>query len=195
MYRFQVKDPSFLPHIGCDVEFSLNKSELLALVGENGIGKSSLVQRFSQEMENVVLVEQRAPDYFFDRQLKKIKEIFLASVSSYEGRKTFARYWNNFNLDQKEDRYLSSLSGGEGQALKICLNLSIPKEIYLLDEPSQSLDKRSKDQLRLILSELLEAGKAVVVIEHDTSWLPRPLKVVKLESRNQNLVLGESWTI
>jgi ABC-type Mn2+/Zn2+ transport system ATPase subunit len=195
MYRFQVKDRTFLPHIGCDVEFLLNKGELLALVGENGIGKSTLVQRFSRENRNVSLVEQRAHDYFFDRSLKKVKEIFLSSISSEEARQSFEKYWKTFKLDKKENRLLSSLSGGEGQAVKLCLGLSIPKEVYFLDEPAQSLDKDSRDHLRQIIQELLQAGKALIVVEHDTSWLPSPLKVIKLESHEQTLVRGASWII
>ena len=195
MYRFQVKDPTFLPHTGCDVEFLIKHGELLALIGENGIGKSSLVQRIYNENHNISIVEQKTSDYFFDRSLKKVKQIYLSSIRSQEARKSFEKYWNTFNLDKKENRQLSSLSGGEDQALKLCLGLSVPKDVYFLDEPSQSLDKTSIENLQQIILELLQAGKSMIVIEHDTSWLPRPLKVTKLESRNQILVRGDSWTI
>lgn len=194
MHRFQVKDPAFLPHLSCEVDFSLNKGELLAFVGENGLGKTTLVQRFSKLL-NVSIVEQKASDYFFDRSLKKVKEIFLSSNLSEEAHRNFERYWRRFNLQSKEDRYLSSLSGGEGQALKICLAMSIPKDVYILDEPSLSLDVQAKEQLCLLITELLQGGKSFIVIEHDTSWLPKPVRVQRLESRDQTLVLGDSWTI
>jgi ABC-type Mn2+/Zn2+ transport system ATPase subunit len=195
MYRFQVKDPNFLPHIGCDVDFSVNKGELLALVGENGVGKTTLVQRFSRHSINVSLVEQKASDYFFDRKLKRVKDIFLISLTTDNSRKFFESNWKAFHLDKKENRFLSALSGGEGQALKLCFGLSIPKDLYILDEPSQFLDKNSKEHLKGIITLLLQEGKGVLVVEHDLSWLPTPVRVVKLDCGNGVLVLGDSWSI
>jgi energy-coupling factor transporter ATP-binding protein EcfA2 len=148
-----------------------------------------------KESSNVSLLEQKAPDYFFDRKLKKIKEIFLTSTSSVEVKKKFAHYWNRFYLHTKEERSLASLSGGEGQALKICLSLCVPKEIYILDEPSQYLDNGAKEKLRLLLEELIQEGKTLLVIEHDTTWLPKPMKIMKLVNHSDILVLGETWTI
>jgi Holliday junction DNA helicase RuvB len=51
MYRFSLSDPQFLPHLGCEVDFSLEKGELICLVGENGLGKTTLAAIIEHEMQ------------------------------------------------------------------------------------------------------------------------------------------------
>ena len=145
MYKFQLTDPYFLPHSGCDIELSLTPGELVMLVGENGIGKTTLVRRFWEEASvSMTLIEQKPLDVFYDRSLKKIKEVFLSSQEGNISGKFFLNLWKRFGLEQKENRLHSSLSGGEGQALKICLGLARESDLYLLDEPSQFLDQSMK---------------------------------------------------
>jgi translation initiation factor RLI1 len=101
--------------------------------------------------------------------------------------------WEKFGLDKKEDRLLSSLSGGEGQALKICLGLAPKTEIYSLDEPSQYLDDGMKMVLGHVIQELLLRKKSIFMVEHDLNWQKFSLKVVQLEINNRNLMRGKEW--
>jgi ABC-type multidrug transport system ATPase subunit len=194
MYKLKVNDPNFLPHVGCNVEFLINRGELLTLVGENGVGKTSLIQRFCRENRALVsLAEQKTADFFYDRTLGRIKDIFLKSYKSDINLKSFNQYWNSFKLHTKQDRFQSSLSGGEAQALKLCFALSINRDIYVLDEPSQYLDDYSKMELSNILNQLLSTGKAIVLIEHDTSWIQIPMSVSALEIEGGSLIKGRTW--
>lgn len=195
MYRFRIYDPDFLPHSGCDVEFSLHQGECLVIAGENGIGKSTLLRRLYLDNRSLSsLVEQKGMDFFFDRSLHKIKKIFLGSHEDIS-RDIFLKLWSTFKLDQKEDRYQSSLSGGESQALKLCLGLSVKRELYLLDEPSQFLDEASRMKLNDILEELLKNNKTLLLVEHDLSWVKFQARVMRLNIIEESLRKETEWSI
>lgn len=197
MKEIALIDPSFLPHCGCHIRLSLLSGSALVLVGENGIGKSTLLNRLGGMLPNQsrVVIEQRASEYFFDRKLKVIKEFFLSSQLPKMNHQSFLHLWEKFNLHLKEDRLLSELSGGESQALKLTLGLCKEADVYLLDEPSQFLDSERKQILIEYLSILLVRNKSLLIIEHNLDWLPKEVAVQKLVIQNAQLVLGDRWTI
>lgn len=194
MYNLKLSDLYFLPHIGCHIELSLKGAEVLTLVGENGLGKTSLVQRFySDHFGTSSIIEQRPSDLFYDRSLKNLKKIFLNSAGKKINIAMFNQCWASFGLNQKEDRMLSSLSGGEGQALKLCLGLSPEAKLYILDEPSQYLDEKMKQVLSTLIAELLLQQKSILMVEHDLSWQKFNMKVAQLKIVNQTLMKGDEW--
>jgi ABC-type multidrug transport system ATPase subunit len=193
MYRFRIADPQFLPHLKCDIDITVERGELLALTGENGLGKTTLLNRFRQESTlSMTLVEQRAMDFFYDRTLGTVKKIYMESLNN-SSREYFNFLWTTFGLDKKENRYQSSLSGGESQALKLCLSLCLESDICLLDEPSQFLDESARAKLSDVLSDLLEKQRAIILVEHDLSWLKFPVKGRQLEIKEGTLSKGRSW--
>ena len=172
MYDFKLSDPHFLPHAGIEVCLSLIPGELNVLSGENGIGKSTLLQKIvdGSSQYSVSLADQRPMDVFFNRKLKIFKDILLSGSGKL--RKEFLeKYWKLSGLSLKEDRFLSQLSGGEAQILKIISVCSADADIYLLDEPGQYLDPEKKILVNRLLEDLSTAGKSVLVVEHDAGWL------------------------
>ena len=88
MSTFHLHDLAFLPHHGCDISLQLKPQELLVLWGENGIGKSTLLQRLYFHLLasglSVSLVEQKPLEIFFDRTLKSVVDFFSqANFSSF----------------------------------------------------------------------------------------------------------------
>jgi ABC-type Mn2+/Zn2+ transport system ATPase subunit len=196
MYKFNVQDPFFLPHTGCDVEIALKKGDFTILVGENGVGKTTLLSRFFEQSRSISCLIQQPPlENFFDRKLKKIRQIYLSSILDEDSRNDFDKYWILFKLNNKEDRYLSSLSGGEGQALKLCLGLALKKEIVLLDEPSQFLDNSLKKTLSDVIENLIKEKITILLIEHDLSWINSKANVIELAIIERKLQEKKSWSI
>jgi energy-coupling factor transporter ATP-binding protein EcfA2 len=169
---------------------------LICFVGENGVGKTSLMEHlFINNQSLVSMIQQSSLNFFYDRQLYQIKDIFLKSQLKSVSLTRFEDYWKLFKLHEKENRLLSSLSGGESQSLKLCLGLSFLKDVYFLDEPSQFLDDFSKSKLSTLLKNLLDDSKSIVMIEHDLNWLKLPSIICPLEIKNNILSKGISWSI
>lgn len=194
MYEFSIRDPHFLPHCGCEIDIRAEKGDFITLVGENGVGKSTLASRIYRELPgNASFIQQQPIDVFYDRPLRIIKNIFLSSRKEIS-QDVFLKLWKSFNLENKEERFQSALSGGEGQALKLCLGLSIDKEVYILDEPSQFLDASSKEKLHEVLSDFSHLKKTIIMIEHDLTWVKGPMKVKELSIQANTLRERSSWT-
>src|SRR5690606_15189742 len=65
---------------------------------------------------------------------------------------------------------LRTLSGGEGQRIKLAKELSKATKkhtIYLLDEPSTGLHPRDVERLLVLLNKLVDAGNTVILVEHN----------------------------
>src|SRR5690606_17668362 len=114
--------------------------------------------------------EQGDLDFFYNRELKKIKEIFNSSQSEILFEE-LNELWDLFNLNEKLGRRQSSLSGGEGQLLKLSLGLAPQREIYFLDEPSQYLDDQMKEKLSGIINKKVNEGRSFFIVEHDLKWM------------------------
>lgn len=69
---------------------------------------------------------------------------------------------------------LTTLSGGEGQRLKLTkelLSASNKKTLYLLDEPTTGLHPVDVRQLLMILNRLVDAGNTVILVEHNSQLI------------------------
>lgn len=195
MFKFSVTDSSFLPHCGCEFLLQAEKGDFITLVGENGVGKSTLAERiYQQSPEKISYLQQRALDIFYDRRLGRIKEIFLSLRYADISARMFHKLWELFQLSQKENRLQSELSGGEGQALKLCLGLSVDRPLYILDEPSQFLDTRMRQILSNVLGDFISENKIIIMIEHDLNWIQAPMKVKELSIIDQVLKEKTTWT-
>ncbi|HNY30188.1 MAG TPA: excinuclease ABC subunit UvrA [Fibrobacteria bacterium] len=75
---------------------------------------------------------------------------------------------------------LSTLSGGEGQRLKLASELNREGNLYILDEPTTGLHLSDIEQLLAILHRLVDAGNSVVVIEHNVELLRQADHIVEL---------------
>jgi ABC-type Mn2+/Zn2+ transport system ATPase subunit len=199
MYKFELNDPSFLPHCGCSLSLTLTEGRGRVLKGANGLGKTTLMASLYEDYlkisDEVAYIEQKSLDFFYDRSLKDIKKIIFQSRPEIIDQSFFLKCWKAFGLIEKEDRFLSSLSGGEAQSLKLCCGLSKKASLYLLDEPTQSLDQDKKHILSSLLEELIEAQRLVMVIEHDLNWLSSSWSVQELILEKNLLQVGEPWII
>ncbi len=199
MYEIKLHDPHFLPHCGCSIELTLMRGEAVVISGPNGLGKTTFISRiyedFKRNSDEVAFIEQRVLDYFYDRKLSEIKSIIGSFKNDAIHFSTFQQLWSSLGLHLKEDRFLSSLSGGEAQCLKLCVGLAKKAELYLLDEPTQSLDNEKKLILASILEELRSHHKMIVVIEHDLKWMPKGWRVLPFLLADNVMSRGNEWII
>jgi ABC-type Mn2+/Zn2+ transport system ATPase subunit len=195
--KIELNNPVFLPHCGCQITLDLVPGQGLLLVGENGIGKSTLLFNVHKILgpEITAFLPQKELEFFSDRKLGTLKKIFLESQPPQLDIEIFQKLWSDFQLSSREDRNLSQLSGGEGQALKICLTLSKKAEYFLLDEPFQFLDKTRRDVLLKFIKELPHNSKTVVLIEHQFDLSDKNWQIGEITNDEGVLRLRQKWTI
>ena len=75
---------------------------------------------------------------------------------------------------------LDTLSGGERQRLKLAIEMSTETEVYVLDEPTTGLHMQDVENLVALLDRLVEAGRTVIVIEHNLDVVARADWVIDL---------------
>jgi ATP-binding cassette subfamily E protein 1 len=162
-------------------EFSLTveggtiyKSEVLGVVGPNGIGKSTLAKMFAGslvpdegDLEFRLDIAYK-PQYIDIDQPMRV-DAFLASVTDDFG----TSYWDTevaqpLQLNRLLEQQLTDLSGGERQRVAIAATLSEDADLYVLDEPSAHLDVEQRVQATSAIRRYAENHDAtVLVIDHD----------------------------
>ena len=164
-----------------DGEFALEvdpgtiyESEVLGVVGPNGIGKSTLAKLFTGALEpdegelDFRLDISYKPQYIeIDRPMRV--DAFLSSITSDVG----TSYWNTeiakpLQLERIMERNLDDLSGGERQRVAIAAALSEDADLYVMDEPSAHLDVEQRVQATTAIRRYAENhDETVLVIDHD----------------------------
>ncbi|MGW2092173.1 ABC transporter ATP-binding protein [Promicromonospora sukumoe] len=185
---------------GLDVE--LRAGERVALVGSNGAGKSTLLSVLSGlaiPQEGTVVVDGRDTRAVSAADLagtvcylvQRPEEMFLqdsvrADVAMYpRGRalpdadELVERVLDRTALTALADRDGRLLSGGQQRRATIAIGLAMRPRLLLLDEPTSSLDLRSRDDVIAMLASLAEHIRCSVIATHDmhlvAEWATRVL--------------------
>ncbi len=139
-----------------DFSFSLNKGDKFAIIGEEGNGKSTLLQAiYKQKLLNYAEVSGNIDKgnevlAYFSQQIEEDKLNlstfdYLHSFLPFENfnYKLYYQLLSEMDIDESlisTDINVSQLSGGEKVRLRLLSNLMIEPTILLLDEPSNDLD-------------------------------------------------------
>jgi len=164
-----------------DGEFSLNvdagtirESEVLGVVGPNGIGKSTFAKLLAGRLEPTEGSVDSDLDIAYKPQYIEIDQpmrvdAFLSSITDDFG----SSYWNTeiaqpLQLNAVMEQQLTDLSGGERQRVAIAACLSKDADLYLLDEPSAHLDVEQRVLATAAIRRYAENHDATaLVIDHD----------------------------
>ncbi|MFD1587730.1 ribosome biogenesis/translation initiation ATPase RLI [Halorientalis brevis] len=152
----------------------IHESEVLGVVGPNGIGKSTFAQLLAGKLEpdegeiNSRLEISYKPQYIDIDQHMRV-DAFLRSITDDFG----TSYWNTeiaqpLQLERVMEQNLTDLSGGERQRVAIAACLSKDADLYLLDEPSAHLDVEQRVMATSAIRRYAENHDATaLVIDHD----------------------------
>jgi len=161
-----------------NVELDLRYQDRVALVGKNGIGKSTLFKLIlgtQDPMEghlklgSKVQVGYLAQDIEFEDPSRTVLALFNAETGYNEGpcRNKLARF-----LFIGDDVYktVSTLSGGEKVRLKLCLMMEQGINLLIMDEPTNHVDIPSREMLESAL-EIFDG--TIFFISHDRYLINR----------------------
>mgnify|MGYP000104481265 FL=1 len=173
-----------------NVNFYLQKGKIHGLLGENGAGKSSLMNILSgiyqPEKGSIFInnVKQKSldPESASELGIGMVHQEFrliesfsiednltLSKSNIYQNnfKEAYEKYSEIFSLSVKPDKTISQLSVGEKQKIEIMKLIFKDSKIMLLDEPTAVLTPQETDQLRISLGTLSEEDeKTIVLISH-----------------------------
>lgn len=214
MNVLEIKDLSFtypgaatptLNHVDLNIE----KGDFIAIVGNNGCGKSTLckvmnglIPHFiSGEFCGTVLANgvdtktveigdlAKIVGYVYQDFENQIVRPTVLDDASYacmnyamlDYLERGRRALKNCGLEGKDDEYIWQLSGGQTHLLALAGAVSLEPEVLILDEPIAQLDPRHADLIYGILKDLNERlGITIIVIEHHTEYIADYCKHVVL---------------
>jgi simple sugar transport system ATP-binding protein len=173
-----------------NVNFYLRKGKIHGLLGENGAGKSSLMNILSgiyqPEKGSIFInnVKQKSldPESASELGIGMVHQEFrliesfsiednltLSKSNIYQNnfKEAYEKYSEIFSLSVKPEKTISQLSVGEKQKIEIMKLIFKDSKIMLLDEPTAVLTPQETDQLRISLGTLSEEDeKTIVLISH-----------------------------
>lgn len=176
-----------------DVSIEVGAGEVVALLGRNGVGKSTLM-RFATgliraEAGSVEIDGQAAPSapakrarlglgyvpqgrFVFPRMSVTENIAVAAAANGYSAKETVAAMLADFPLLRpKADDLAGGLSGGQQQVLALARALATRPKILLLDEPTEGVQPSIIDEMAGILKRInQEQGIAILVAEQNLDF-------------------------
>ena len=176
-----------------DVDLDLRAGEVVALMGRNGSGKSSLLWALQgsgprhagtvsvgagvdprelpahEARRHVGLVPQTPSDLLYLDTVAA--ECEQADRESEVAAGTCRGLLDRLVPGIPGDRHPRDLSEGQRLALVLAIQLAAAPSVVLLDEPTRGLDYPGKRHLRALLRELAAKGRSVVLATHDVEFV------------------------
>lgn len=171
-----------------DLNVIVNSGDKLAIIGEEGTGKSTLLKAIlsPQLMTNYCILEGKIDNHFpkigyLPQALSQKQEKMTVSEFLYDNLDYVSFDFNAFyqmaarlDLDiqflENRNQSLKSLSGGEKLKLQLAKLVGETNDLLLLDEPSSDLDAQAINTLQAFIQ---SSDKTIIFISHDEALLEK----------------------
>ena len=192
-----------------DISLQIEQGDFLAVVGNNGCGKSTLCKVLNgliphfitgtfegkvtvgglDTLESEVAeLAQKVGYVYQDFENQIVRPTVLDDASYACLNYAFPDYLargrtalRQCGLEGREEEYVWQLSGGQTHLLALAGAVSLQPDILILDEPIAQLDPMHADRIYEVLRDLNEHhGKTIIVIEHHTEYIADYCKHVML---------------
>jgi len=178
-----------------DINFRLERGQVLAVIGPSGAGKSTLLRlldRLDEPTSGQILLQGTDFRELEPAQLRRRIGMVMQRPYLFPGTVAaniaYGPAQHGMTLENKQvealleqvgmggyaDRDVATLSGGEAQRISIARALANEPEVLLLDEPTSSLDEVAKGGVERLLATLVRERHATCVwVTHDTTQARR----------------------
>lgn len=143
---------------------TLDHGECLLIYGDNGVGKSSLLNHLFENFSDIAICPQPPMEVLVD--IEVIGFIQQLKQSAQIDDRHFTKVVQMLNLESLYAKRLSFLSGGERQLVKIFSTLIFDKSIYFFDEPLLNLDLKNTKKFISVIEQLKHMSKKIMIVEH-----------------------------
>lgn len=184
-------------HVLKDINLTINKGEVVVVIGPSGSGKSTMLRCINRLEEittgnltvNNVSVNGKKTDinklrreigmvfqHFHLYPHKTVLEnITLAPMkvlgkSEKEAKETAIKYLEKVGIPDKANSYPAQLSGGQQQRVAIARGLAMKPEVMLFDEPTSALDPEMIGEVLDVMKALAKEGMTMVVVTHEMGF-------------------------
>ncbi len=184
-------------HVLRDIEMSVNKGEVVVVIGPSGSGKSTLIRcinRLEEHQQGRIVVDgieltddarniervRRETGMVFQSfnlfpHLTVLDNITLAPIRVRKWRKSQAEERARFFLDkvgipEQEAKYPAQLSGGQQQRVAIARALTMGPKVMLMDEITSALDPEVIGEVLEVMVALAKEGMTMIVVTHEMGF-------------------------
>lgn len=187
-----------------DITFSINKGELVVILGSSGAGKSTLLNILGGMEPNTsgdVIVAGKNIASYNAKQLTTYRRNYVGFVFQFynlipnltakENVELAAQIvpdamnpdeaLREVDLSDRERNFPAQLSGGEQQRVAIARAIAKKPELLLCDEPTGALDYKTGKQILKILQDMSRKnGSTVLIVTHNAAIAPIADKVIRI---------------
>ena len=180
-----------------DISFTVNKSEVVSIIGPSGGGKSTLLRCIN------LLEEINGGDIFYKGKSIQHKEMDLGEfrskvgmvfqqfnlfnnlnviencilgpmnvlkISKNEALETARKYLEKVGMSDFAYAKVTRLSGGQKQRVAIARALCMNPDVILFDEPTSALDPEMVGEVLKVMTELAKEGLTMIVVTHEMEF-------------------------
>ncbi len=184
-------------HVLKGINLSLNKGEVLVVIGPSGSGKSTMlrcINHLEDYQEGRIyfdgeLVDPKKTDlnrirskigmvfqhFYLFPHLKVLDNLILAptkvlGMERDEAIEKAKKLLDRVGLLDKIDEYPSKLSGGQQQRVAIARALMMDPDLMLFDEPTSALDPELVYEVLEVMKDLALSGMTMIVVTHEMGF-------------------------
>ena len=180
-----------------EVDLTVERGEVLVVVGPSGSGKSTLCRTINRlepiDSGTITIDGQRLPEE--GRPLARLRAdvgmvfqsfnlfahktvlqnvilgpVKVRKVSKAEAKDRALQLLRRVGIADKADRYPAELSGGQQQRAAIARALAMGPKLMLFDEPTSALDPEMIKEVLDVMVELANEGTTMVVVSHEMGF-------------------------
>jgi putative lysine transport system ATP-binding protein len=180
-----------------DIDFSVEKGEVVTIIGSSGSGKSTLLRCINllekpsggQIIYNGENILDDKHDIFAYRQnlgmvfqqfnlfnnhnvLNNcvVGQVKVLKRTREEAEKVAMKYLKVVGMDQYINAKPKQLSGGQKQRVAIARALSMEPDVMLFDEPTSALDPEMVGEVLKVMKELAGSGQTMLIVTHEMEF-------------------------
>ena len=189
-----------------NVNFSVDKGEYVAIMGESGSGKTTLLNilaTFDKATSGNVLLNNLDLSKLKDKDLADFRRdnlgfvfqdfnlldnfsikdnillpLVLANKKYKDMESRLEKVTKPLGIDQLINKYPYEISGGQRQRVAVARAIITNPSLILADEPTGALDSKSTDQLLNVFDKLNEIGQTIIMVTHSVKTAARAKRVL-----------------